>query len=116
MTQMKEPEGIQDVFSWIGSFLKNLFTKAEPAMVTAIKNFYQAWEPRAYEIVSEEAKKVASGQEKFASAVATIGKELAQAGWEVAPSVIDTLIQDCYLAFKANNPPAPGQTLIKAPA
>lgn len=112
---MSEKEGIADIFSWFGSFLKSLFTKAQPALVLAIKNFYQQWEPRAYEIVSEHAKLAITGKEKFASAVAQVAKELAEAGWTVTQSVIETLVQDCYLAFKANNSPAPGETLVKAP-
>jgi len=112
---MSEKEGIPEFFSWFGTKLKALFVKAEPALVALVKKFVAEFEEVAINAVAAEAPKVIAGTEKFANAVAVVKDAVVAKGWLVRDSLISTLVQDAYLAWKVNNPPQPGEVLIKAP-
>lgn len=112
---MADKEGIADIFSWMGRQIKSLFNKAEPAIVNTVKAFYNAFETIAIEAVAAEASKVISGKEKFSNAVAAVGVQVAEQGWQASQTILETLVQDSYLAWKASQKPVPGQLLVKAP-
>lgn len=115
MNTQKQPEGVSEIFSWIGTRLKSLFVKAEPAVVALVRRLWNDFEGVALEAVAAEATKVISGQEKFSNAVANVKAAIVAQGWQVRDSLIQTLVQDTYTAWKLNQKPVEGELLIKAP-
>lgn len=112
----KSPEGfVDDLFSWMGRTLKALFNKAEPVLMTTIRQFFDKFETIAVEAVAEQATKALSGQEKFTNAVANVAEKVAAEGWQASQTILQTLVQDAYTAWKASQKPVPGELLVKAP-
>lgn len=112
---IKEQEGIQDIFSWIGTKIKALFAEAEPVLVTNFKAFVTAFEGVAISAVAEEAPKVIDGTEKFSNAVSTVTNSVETSGWNAAGALVETLVQDAYTAWKLKNA-QPGANLLTPPA
>jgi hypothetical protein len=112
----KQQEGaVGDFFSWIGSKMKALLGLAQPEVVVVFKQFVTTFEGDAIAAVAEEAKKVTSGEEKFASAVSVVTAKVIAAGWSASNTAVRTLVQDAYTAWKASQKPVAGELLVKAP-
>lgn len=112
---MAEKEGILDIFSWMGTQIKSLFVKAEPAVVAVVRRFFSEFEGIAIEAVAAEAPKVLDGSDKFSNAVANVQAQVISQGWSVSSTLLRTLVQDAYTAWKLNQKSVAGEVLVKAP-
>lgn len=114
MSKVEKEGWVGDVFSWFGNTLSSMWAKAEPTVVSHLRAFFAEFEGIAITAIQAEAPKLLTGKEKFSSAVSSVANTVAAQGWTVAISVIETLVQDAYMTWSANQPQS--TSLITPPA
>lgn len=101
-------------FHWLGAKLSTLWGQIRtvaPKLTADIEAFMTTFEAAALAAVEKQEPLVLSGQEKFTAACAEVLAEVTAAGWKAGATLIQTLVQDAVLTFKAKV----GQNLVTPP-
>lgn len=96
------------MFSWIGTKLTSLWSKAEPEVIAVFRKFFSEFEGVALQAVIAEAPKLISGTDKLNNAMAFVGNAVKAAGWTASTGAIQTLVQDAYISWQATQPASHG--------